>query len=127
MFRKLQDEEIVGLNVKKSWFENSPIRLGPITDEFKSDLNIVKCLNYPNSDDPKCRDFHTNSMDMFGFVQICSQNREDTNEEENESIVFPSLISNEESEKKKDSLLKIHCTLPRNNGLDWICRWSTGN
>ena len=72
IFRKVQEEEIVGLNVNKSWFENSQIHLGTIPDEFKSDLNIIKCLNYPNSDDPRCRDFHTNSMDMFGFVQICS-------------------------------------------------------
>ena len=101
MFRKVQEEEIVGLNVNKSWFENSQIHLGTIPDEFKSDLNIIKCLNYPNSDDPRCRNFYTNSMDMFGFVQICSQNREDTDEEENESIVFPSLISNVETDKRK--------------------------
>ena len=53
MFRKLQDEEIVGLNVNKSWFKNSPIHQGSIPDEFQSDLNIVKYLNYPNSNDPK--------------------------------------------------------------------------
>ena len=118
MFRKLQDEEIVGLNVEKAWFENSPIHLGLMPDEFKNDLNIVKCFNHPNSDDPKCRDFYTNSMDMFGFVQICSQNREDTDEEESESIVFPSLISNEESDKRKTAYSK--CIAHFRETMDWI-------
>ena len=57
-------------------------------------------------------------MDMFGLIQICSQNREDTDEEENELIVFPSLISNVESEKRKTAYSK--CIAHFRETMDWI-------
>ena len=64
-------------------------------------------------------------MDMFGFVQICSQNMEDTDNEENESIVFPSLNSNEESDNKKTAYSKYIAHFQET--MDLICWWSTGN
>ena len=67
MFRKLQDEEIVGLNVNQSWFENVVVHEESLPEEIQSDTNVVKCLNYPNSNDPKCSDFHSNSIDNFWF------------------------------------------------------------
>ena len=35
--------------------------------------NIVKCLNYPDSDNKKCSVFQSYDMNMLRFVQICSR------------------------------------------------------
>ena len=106
MFRKLQEEGIVGININESWLGDIQIHTSEIPQEFRSDNNIAKCLNYPDSDDPRCSDFLTNDMDMFCFVQICSQPNDDTNDDDEEgSISFPPLESNEESHFKK---LLIH-------------------
>ena len=118
MFRRLQHNEIVGLNVKQSWFEQASIHVGPLPEEFQSDPNVVKCLNYPNSNDPRCDDYHSNSMDMFGFVQICSQPRDDSDYDDNESIVFPSLITNEESKRRKTAYAQ--CIAHFKETMDWI-------
>ena len=113
------------MNVKDYWFENSPIHAGSLPDEFQSDTNIVKCLNYPNSNDPKCSDYHSNSMDMFGFVQICSQNQEESDNEEQESIVFPTLTSNEESQRRKTAYSQ--CVAHFRETMDWIGSVGTQN
>ena len=57
MFRKLQEEEIVGININSYQLEKVPVHVGNVPEEFKSDPNIVKCLNYPNSNDQKCSHF----------------------------------------------------------------------
>ena len=57
-------------------------------------------------------------MDMFGFVQICSQNREESDDEENESIEFPTLTSNEESQKRKTAYSQ--CIAHFRETMDWI-------
>ena len=64
MLRKLQEEEIVGINISNSWLEIIPVHDGELPEEFKNDNNIVKCLNYPNSNDPRCNDF-------FPTIWIC--------------------------------------------------------
>ena len=96
MFRKLQEEEIVDINVEESWFQNIPVHHGEIPEEYKSDANFVKCFNYPDSNDPKCHDFNSNNTDMFGFVQIYSQQQDDIDNEADKSISFPSLESHQE-------------------------------
>ena len=100
MFRKLQEEEIVGININELWLKNIPIHEGELSEEYKNDNNIVECLNYPNSNDPRCNDFHSNSINMFGFVQICSQPQDNTASGDDESISFPPLESNVESNRK---------------------------
>ena len=45
---------------------------------------------------------------MFGFVQICSQQQDATDNEEEDSISFPPLESHQESERKN---LHIPCVL----------------
>ena len=57
MFRKLQEEELIGININESWLEGIPVHDGEIPEEYKKDNNIVKCLNYPYSNDPRCNDF----------------------------------------------------------------------
>ena len=54
---------------------------------------------------------------MFGFVQICSQPRDDTDEDDNESIIFPTLISNEESAKRKTA--SVQCIAHFKEIMDW--------
>ena len=103
MFRKLEEEEIVGINVEESWFQNIPVHCGEIPEEYKSDSNVVKCFNYPDLNDPKCTDFNSNNLDMFGFVQIYSQQQDDTDNEDDDSISFPPLESHEESGRKKSA------------------------
>ena len=68
MFRKLQEEEIVGININESWLEDITVYLEEIPQEYKSDNNIVKCLNYPDLNGPRCSHFQSNNMDMFGLV-----------------------------------------------------------
>ena len=106
MFRKLQEEEIVGININESWLEDIPVHLGEIPQESKSDINIVKYLNYPDSNDPRCSDFQSNNIDMFGFVQICSQPNDDTDNDKEDSVSFPPLESNEESNREKNAYSK---------------------
>ena len=55
---------------------------------------------------------------MFGFVQICSQPADDTDNDEDESISFPPLESNEESNRKKTAYLK--CIAHFRETMDWI-------
>ena len=43
IFRKLQEEEIVRINIDESWLEDVPVHHGEIPQEFKSDINVVKC------------------------------------------------------------------------------------
>ena len=120
MFKKLQEEEkeAVGINVDASWFQKIPIHQENISEEYKSDSNVVKCLNYPNSNDPKCSAFYSNNMDMFGFVQICSQQQDDTNNKEEDSISFPPLESHEESCRKKFAYSQ--CVAHFKETMDWI-------
>ena len=51
----------------------------------------------------KCGDFHSNNMDIIGFVQICSQPNKDSEINKYSSICFPPVISNEESIRKKSA------------------------
>ena len=118
MFRKLQEEEIVGININESWLEDIPVHLGEIPQESKSDINIVKYLNYPDSNDPRCSDFQSNNIDMFGFVQICSQLNADTDNDEEDSISFSSLESNKESNRRKTAYSQ--CVAHFKETMDWI-------
>ena len=53
-----------------------------------------------HANEPTCNDFYTNNMDMFGFIQICSQNEDYLDyEDDNNVIHFPSLESNKETVK----------------------------
>ena len=42
MFRKLQEEAIVGINISESWLESIPVHGGEMPEEYKNDTNIVK-------------------------------------------------------------------------------------
>ena len=70
--------------------------------------------------------FIQTALIIFGFVQICSQPRDDTDEEDNELIVFSTLISNEESEERKTAYAQCIAHF-KENELDWISWQPTRN
>ena len=57
-------------------------------------------------------------MDMFGFVQICSQPTDDTDNDEDDSISFPPLDSNKEFNREKTAYSK--CIAHFRETIDWI-------
>ena len=102
LFQKIQDNEKVGISIQNDWLNNIPTFGENIPEAFQENDKVVKCLNYPGSNEAFCRDFNPNSMEMFGFVQICSQNQELTDTDESASnIHFPELTSNIKSNNKK--------------------------
>ena len=58
MFRKLQDEEIIGVDVNPLWLHKTPLYTGELPFEFRETPKVIKCLNYPDSIDEKCSDVH---------------------------------------------------------------------
>ena len=101
-----------------------PIHEGNIPDEFAENEHIVKCLNYPNSDDPSCSDFVHNNMDIFGFVQICSQTQEESDMDEIDGTInFPDLNSDINTQNLKSAYAK--CIPHFKEAMDWI--GSVGN
>ena len=119
MFRKLQSEGDIGISINEQWLMNTSIYSGELPNEFKEDNKDLKCLNNPNSNHPACGDFHPNSMDMFGFIQISSQNDIDSDyDSDNNCIQFPSLESNEVAMKQKTAYSR--CIPYFKEAMDWI-------
>ena len=59
-------------------------------------------MNNPDSNDHACSDFHSNSMDMFGFIQINSQIDIDSDYVDDCSCIqFLTLENNEVTMKQK--------------------------
>ena len=119
MFHKLQLEEEIGISINEQWITNTFIYSGELLNEFNDDDKVVKCLNYPGSNHPACSDFHPNSMDMFGFIQISSQNDIDSDyDSDNNCIQFPSLETNEVTMKQKTAYSQ--CIPHFKEAMDWI-------
>ena len=61
VFHTLRRHELVGIHVKSSHFSHIPIIDTPIPEDYNETAHIVKCRNYPNSDDMEDFDpFHSN-------------------------------------------------------------------
>ena len=91
---------------------NVPINKENIPEEFQENDKVVKCLNYPDSNDAVCKDFNPNSMNMFGFAKINRQNQEHSNTDDSDSnIHFPELTSDVNSKNKKMCIHKMHASL----------------
>ena len=111
IFHKLEDKETIEINTNSSWLTNILIHNGVSRKQFKEDAEVVKCLKYPDSDKLAYSDFHSNSMDMFGFIQISRQQEiESYYEDDNDGIHFQSLESNEDT-KKKDIIQPLYSPL----------------
>ena len=87
MFHRLKDKETVGINIKSFSLTNILIHNGELA----------------------CGDFHSNSTDTFGFIQISIQHEiESSYGGDNDAIHFQSLESNVVTKKTKDIIQPLY-------------------
>ena len=51
VFQSLRKHEVVGIHVQKNWYSNIPIDKQPLPPEYVELEHVVKCFNYPNSNE----------------------------------------------------------------------------
>ena len=51
VFHSLRKHEVIGIHVKKEWFNNTTITKSPLPREYLETEHVVKCANYPTSNE----------------------------------------------------------------------------
>ena len=51
VFHLLRKHEVVGIHVKKEWYNNTTTTKSPLPPEYLETEHVVKCTNYPNSNE----------------------------------------------------------------------------
>ncbi len=87
VFKTLRKNEIVGIHVNKNAYNHIKIHQGQIPEEYSQAAHVVRCMNYPDSNEVTDFDPFTSNLDTT-MSQVTDINTiiEDDNEDEN--IIF---------------------------------------
>ena len=102
IFQTLRRHELVGIHVRSSDFSHIPIQNDPIPQEYNKFPHIVKCGNYPDSDQMEDFDpFHSNLDSTMS--QITDINMQITSKDDNDVFDFVSDNVSASSDTQKNS------------------------
>ena len=51
VFQSLRKHEVVGIHIKMEWYKRNPIVESPLPSEYLEQEHVIKCANYPNSNE----------------------------------------------------------------------------
>ena len=120
VFHTLRRHELVGIHVKSSDFRHIPINDAPIPDDYNEVAHIVKCRNYPNSDQMEDFDpFHSNLDSTMS--QITDINTQLSSDDEDDVFDFVSdnvSVASNHNRKTKSYYSQLHPNFKE--AVNWI-------
>ena len=110
VFQTLRRHELVGIHVRSSDFSHIPIQNDPVPHEYNKFPHIVKCGNYPDSDEMEDFDpFHSNLDSTMS--QITDINTQITSDDDEDIFDFVSdNVSTSSDTKKIQKVSILNCT-----------------
>ena len=106
----MRRHELVGIHVRSSDFSQIPIQNDPVPQEYNEFPHIVKCGNYPDSDEIEDFDpFHSNLDSTMS--QITDINTQITSDDDEDIFYFVSdNVSTSSDTKKIQKVSILNCT-----------------
>ena len=120
VFHTLRRHELVGIHVKTTDFTHVPIHKHPIPQEYNEFPHIIKCGNYPNSDEMEDFDpFHSNLDSTISQITVI--NTQLSSDDEDDIFDFASdnvSVSSNPTKKMKSFYTQLHPNFKE--AVNWI-------
>ena len=122
VFRLVRKKEVIGIHVNISTYGHIRIHDGPIPDDYIKAEHVVKCMNYPNSNEVP--DFDPFNSNFDGTLsQVTEIGTQMSSEDEDEGIVLQIVSENINTEVPNKNNRKSYYSQLKpnfNETVNWI-------